>query len=172
MRIFLIGIMGSGKTTIGTKVDTEHGYNFLELGLYIVKKENKTIPEIFSSCGENTFREMERRYLREICELGGDTIISTGGGTPCTVDNMDFMNSCGVTIYLKHTPAQLSARLAVSKNPRPLIAGMNQKQIEEFAHKKLEEREPFYNQAQIIVDSPSRDGQKLINAIKYHPKFA
>ena len=92
--------MGSGKSVVGRKLSSATGLNFVDLDNYILKKEDRTINEIFDEEGEDYFRQTEHRLLKEIIEKD-DFILSCGGGTPCFFDNMTMMNRNGITIYLK-----------------------------------------------------------------------
>ena len=98
-RIFLTGYMGSGKTTLGRALAAEMGIPFIDLDHYIEKRYCKTIAQLFAEKGEEGFREVERRMLHEVGEFE-DVIISTGGGTPCFFDNIEYMNAQGTTVYL------------------------------------------------------------------------
>ena len=118
--IYIIGFMGSGKTTAGKKLASLLGWSFIDLDKRIEEYTGKTIPEIFSQNGEDYFRIIETQLLRNLKSCT-KTVISTGGGTPCYIDNMDFMIETGLTIYLKLTPAELKSRLSQSKGERPLI---------------------------------------------------
>jgi len=119
-KIYLIGFMGSGKSTTGKKLASGLGWSFVDLDKKIEEETGRKIPEIFSKQGEEYFREVERRVLRAMESLS-EVVISTGGGAPCYHDNMEHMLGNGITIYLKLTPVQLKQRLAVSKGERPLI---------------------------------------------------
>lgn len=171
MRIFLVGYMGSGKSTIGRKLSKQLQLPLIDLDHYIEEKQGMSVPEIFAQFGEAKFREFEAKYLQEAIDNNRRLVLSAGGGTPCKGDNMDRMNKAGITIYLKQSPAQLSQRLIKSKNPRPLIAGMSQEEICEFATQQLEIREPYYNKAQIVIDGSSRDVARVLEALENHPSF-
>ena len=98
-RIFLVGYMGAGKTTLGRALANELGIPFIDLDNYIEKRYCKTISQIFAEKGEEEFRNIERRMLHEVGEFE-DVIISTGGGTPCFFDNIEYMNGQGTTVFL------------------------------------------------------------------------
>jgi len=149
--IYIIGFMGSGKSTAGKKLASLLGWTFIDLDKNIEEYTGKTIPEIFSQNGEDYFREIEALLLRKI-QSHTDTIISTGGGTPCHSGNMDFMLSTGLTIYLKLTPGQLKSRLSKSKGERPLIKDLEPQNLQPFIEKKLAEREEWYNRSEITIE--------------------
>lgn len=149
-RIFLIGYMGSGKTTIGKLLSKQLGFTFLDMDAYIEEKYFKTISQIFEAYGETYFREIERKCLHEVA-LFENTVIATGGGTPCFFDNMDVMNATGTTVYLKYSPEELATRLSSATNKRPLIAQKQGDELLEFISKTLLTREVFYNKAQHLI---------------------
>jgi shikimate kinase len=148
-KVYIIGFMGSGKTTAGKKLAGLLGWSFTDLDRKIEEHAGMTIPEIFSGFGENYFRLVESEMLRALEGVSGH-VISTGGGTPCFSDNMDFMIATGLTIYLKLTPEQLQSRLSVSKDKRPLIHGLRGKELTDFINEKLEFREKWYNRAELV----------------------
>jgi len=146
-RIFLIGYMGSGKTTIGKILAAKMGYSFLDMDKHIEEKTFKSVSQIFAEQGEDEFRKLEKQCLHEVSKFD-KVIISTGGGVPCFFDNMEYMNAHGLTIYLKLTPDQLANRLETSRaNKRPLLAERKGEELIRFIAEALEVREPFYNQA-------------------------
>ncbi len=152
MKIFLIGFMGSGKTTIGKKLARRMQYNFIDLDDFIENKEAKKIRHIFAISGEKEFRQIEAENLR-LLEKIQDTIVSVGGGAPCYHENIEWMNQNGFTVYLKQSPEFLFTRLKSSKAKRPLIKGLKKKELYEFIVTSLEERSIYYEQAKLVVDS-------------------
>ena len=119
MRIFLIGFMGCGKSSIGEELAKSLNYSFLDLDHYIEKNEDARIVDIFNEKGEDEFRKIEHTYLKNIV-LFNNTVIATGGGTPCYFNNMEIIKHNGVSIYLKYNADTLSLRLFKNKNQRPL----------------------------------------------------
>ncbi len=156
-RIFLIGYMGSGKTSMGKLLATQLAYDFVDLDAYIEAKYHKTISQIFAEKGENKFREIERDCLRLVGEFER-AIISTGGGSPCYFHNMDYMNAHGLTIYLRLTPEQLAVRLETSRaGKRPLLADRKGEELRQFITEGLLTREPFYSQARVILSGSDEE---------------
>ena len=150
-RIFLIGYMGSGKTTVGQLLATRLGYNFIDMDTYIEEKQFKSVHQIFVELGEAKFRLLEQHCLHEIADFD-HVIISTGGGAPCFFDNMNYMNEHGISIYLKLSPEQLAVRLGDSHtNKRPLLAERKGEELLRFIREGLELREPYYSQASFCV---------------------
>lgn len=165
-KIFLIGFMGSGKSTTGRKLAACLGWSFVDLDDRIEERAGMKIPDIFSEKGEAWFREMESSVLHDLAH-GADLIVSTGGGAPCHDNNMDFMLSSGLTVYLKLTPAQLQNRLLNSKTERPLLKNINEDDLTDFISQKLREREKWYSRAAIIIDGFETDISSLISLIRH-----
>jgi shikimate kinase len=163
--IYIIGFMGSGKTTAGKKLATLLGWSFIDLDKKIEEHTAKTIPEIFSQNGETYFREIETKLLRNL-KSGYNTIISTGGGTPCHSDNMAFMLETGMTIYLQMTPGELKSRLSESKGERPLIKDLDQNELLHFIEQMLAEREKWYSKSDIIIKGIDLDMSLLLSFVK------
>lgn len=152
IRIFLIGYMGVGKTTAGKELAKSLGLEFLDLDQFIQNRFNKSISQIFEEEGENRFREIENRVLKEISEFE-NVVISTGGGTPCFFDNMQIMNDSGMTVYLKASSGLLVDRLETCKDKRPLIRDKSSEELTLFVSKNLKNRAPYYERAQIIFET-------------------
>lgn len=163
-KIFLIGFMGSGKTTVGKQLALLLHADFIDLDKLIEEKEQASISTIFERNGEQYFRERESFFLKSLA-ASGDVVIATGGGTPCFFDNMEWMNDNGVTIYLKATPKLLSDRLRKERDHRPLLRGRSDEEVLDFIHQKLSEREKFYATAQVVVGAVSLTGKKLLDAL-------
>lgn len=151
-RIFLIGYMGVGKTTIGKKLSKILHLDFIDLDKYIQNKYQRSIHQLFEERGEEGFRKIEQQALLEISTFE-NVVISCGGGTPCFFDNMDVMNEAGTTIYIRADAEELATRLTSSKTVRPVIAGKSKEELIPFIEKQLQERERYYHQADIIVDT-------------------
>ncbi|MCL1937721.1 MAG: shikimate kinase [Candidatus Azobacteroides sp.] len=151
-KIFLIGYMGAGKSTIGKCLSKQMELQFIDLDHFIENRHRKKISELFGEKGEDGFRVLERNALLEVSEFE-NVIISTGGGTPCFFDNMEIMNQLGQTIYLKASVEELADRLNVRKDDRPLIQGKELEEIKRFVAHNLVKREYWYNQARYIFDT-------------------
>ena len=160
MRIYLIGYMGCGKSTLGRKLSEHLNLQFVDMDHYIEERNHKTIPQIFEQEGEAEFRNKERKALEELSEFT-DIIIATGGGAPCFFDNIDMMNKSGKTIYLNIDPAILADRLLKSKTERPLIKGKSREELVAFIDETLKKRNEFYKQAKFQITEPDIDLREL-----------
>lgn len=160
-RIFLIGYMGAGKTTLGKAFSRELGLTFIDLDWYIEERFHKTVQQLFSERGEQGFRELERKMLHEVAEFE-DVVISAGGGTPCFFDNMDYMNACGDTVFLQVEPEVLFRRLKVAKQQRPLLANKSDEELMNFICEALQKRHPFYSQAKLLFRADELEDKSQI----------
>lgn len=160
--IFFIGYMGSGKSTLGRWLATALNLRFIDLDEYIETSYTKSVGELFDEVGETEFRNIERKALREVAKFE-DCLIATGGGTPCFFDNMDFMNAVGVTVYLRTSVAELTERLKLFRNKRPLLRQKTDEELETHIVDMLEKRAPFYQQAHFILDTETLTEENLLS---------
>lgn len=169
MKIYLIGLPSSGKTTLGKQLAHSINSKFIDMDELIEEKENKTIAEIFAQQGEEHFRKIEKQTLTEMIALEDEKqIISTGGGAPCFFDNMRQMNEDGLTVYLNVSPQELVKRLKGSGTAtRPLLQGKKEQVLEDELSKKLAQRNQFYLQAKHILEGDRLHINDLINLVKY-----
>ncbi|WP_131539283.1 shikimate kinase [Pedobacter nototheniae] len=169
MKIFLIGFMGCGKSTKAKQLANHLNCPVIDLDAEIVQATGKTIAEYFAEFGESGFRNLERETLKTF-NYPETCVVATGGGLPCFFDNMEWMNQNGATIYLHMEPAALVSRLH-NRQKRPLIKDMDDEQLLEFIKMKLQERDPFYTKAQIIVNAFDLDAEKLEAELKAKHKL-
>ena len=160
-RIIIIGYMGAGKTTVGRALAKETGMQFYDLDWYIEARMHKTVPQLFAERGEDGFRQVEHNLLHEAAEFE-DVIISSGGGTPCFFDNMEYMNAQGDTVYLKAEPDVLCAHLKMDKVKRPLLEGKSQEELRGFIADQLAQREQYYMKAKYVLDVNLLDNYEKI----------
>lgn len=167
--VYIIGFMGSGKSTTGRKLAAALRWSFIDLDRRIEEVAGKTIPRIFSEDGEDRFREIETDVLKSL-DQEKKTVVSTGGGTPCHGDNMDYMLQTGVTVYLKMTPVNLAKRLLESAGERPLLRNIPDGQLPGFIEEKLSYRDQWYGKADITVDGTSVNIELLQSIINSRSK--
>jgi shikimate kinase len=162
----MIGFMGCGKTTIGRELALRLKWSFVDLDKMVEEHAGKTIPEIFSQNGEECFREIETKVLENLKSVK-NTIVSTGGGTPCHDENMEFMLGTGLTVYLKLTPDELESRLSESRGGRPLIIDLDKGNLKVFIEKKLAEREKWYERSEIIIGGINPDIDQIVRLVRF-----
>lgn len=160
-KIFLIGFMGSGKSTHGKRLARLLNRPFIDLDHYIERKENKSIGEIFTKDGESHFRDLEKLYLNQVISRYAQSVISLGGGTPCFNDNMNTILKNGLPIYIQMSPEALFNRISNSANERPLLKGKTKEQSLDFINETLTEREKYYIKALIKVNGIDLTANKL-----------
>lgn len=148
--LFLIGFMGAGKSYLGQRLAQKHGLLFYDLDLIIETQKNKSITQLFEQLGPDIFRQIEAETLRSLEQLPPG-IVAVGGGTPCFLDNIYWMNTHGNTVYLKMSVDALLPRL-ISDNKRPLLAGKKDIELELFVRQLLKERSVYYEQSALIVE--------------------
>ena len=147
--IILIGMMSSGKSTLGKKLSRSLGYKFVDLDKLIERDQGTNISSIFSQKGEAYFREVESRILKEITP-DSSIVLASGGGTPCFFDNMEYIKNLGVSVFLDVPAADLAKRIENhGKDDRPVLSGA--KSLEAEIKRKIDERLPFYSQADFII---------------------
>ncbi len=148
--IFLIGMMGSGKSYWAQQIAATANLHWMDLDAEIEKENSMTINEIFESEGEAAFRLKEKKALYKLADYT-NIIIATGGGTPCFFDNMNWMNAHGTTIFINEPVSILVQRLQNEKAQRPLISQSSNEALQVLLDNKLAERLPWYQQAKHSV---------------------
>lgn len=160
-RIFLVGYMGAGKTTLGRALAQSLKMEFIDLDWYIEGRFHKSVSELFAQQGEERFRLMEQQLLHEVAEFE-NTVISTGGGTPCHFDNMEFMCRMGKTLFLDASEKALLRRLKAGRQKRPLLRGKTDEELITYIRCSLEERLPFYRKATYRIVSDRLESHQQI----------
>ena len=152
-KIFIVGMPGSGKSTMAKYLSSETSFKYLDLDEEIELKSKKSVSKIFEIDGEESFRVLEKETLDEIIQKEEKFILATGGGTPSYDDNMEKMNENGITIFLNTSPEILIERIS-RKNKRPLFNSTN---IKEKVNKILNERIKFYKQSKYSIINNNRE---------------
>jgi shikimate kinase len=170
MIIYLIGYMGSGKTTVGKQLAKRLNYELIDLDHLFEETYNISVSCFFKKYDEDAFRQIESKLLKEV-SLKENVIISTGGGAPCFFDNMKVMKNTGAIIYLKMAVKSLVIRLLAAKEDRPLIKNLSEEELYEFIEKQLTIRSEFYEQAHLVFKGENCDVDELVGLIKLHPEI-
>jgi len=165
LKIFLTGMMGSGKSYWAKALAGMLGIQSYDLDVLIETSEERSIERIFKESGEAHFRNIESNILRSFVSKD-NFIVATGGGTPCFFDNMAWMNNEGITIWLDEPIATMVKRLIPEKAHRPLIAHLSNEELSSFLYKKRNERIQFYNQSKFILKEENITEENLLSIIK------
>lgn len=159
--IFLIGFMGSGKSTVGRRLADQLGFRFIDTDTFIETRFRQRIVDMFASLGEEVFRRRERVIIEEQMSME-DTVFATGGGLPCHGDTMELLNTSGETVYFRCSAQVLSLRLELCKRTRPTIRDKSGEELLSFTQETLAHREPIYSQAKHtfdidLIDTPEKE---------------
>jgi shikimate kinase len=157
--------MGVGKSTFGKKLARHLGYRFIDLDSIFEKKFKIRIDDFFGKYDEDLFRKLEHEILEESF-ASENTVVATGGGTPCFFDAMKKINEQGNSIYLEMSPAAIAHRLTHAKKPRPLIKNKTGDELCTLIEQKLDERKAFYEQARYTIDAISVDVKEVVELLK------
>jgi shikimate kinase len=167
MKIFLIGMPGSGKTTLGKELAAHLMVDFVDLDAEIEAQEQKSIPEIFAQHGEDYFRIVESKLLHNLAAGTTPFVMATGGGAPCFFNGMKAINASGVSIFLDVPVSELVGR--VKKNQeRPLLRSLDEKTLTEKLQTLRNQRLACYQQATIVVQDHTLD--ELLRRLKLKAK--
>jgi len=170
--VFLSGFMASGKSTIGPILANTLGWNFFDLDKLIEEKEGKKIREIFENQGEDYFRSLEKKILKEVLNLN-NYIIALGGGTIADTENLDLIKKNGLLVYLRSSPEETYKRLRFKRDRPTFLFDDEEPSKEKFLEKineLSEKREKYYSKAHVTIDTDKiRIGQtvdKLASLVK------
>lgn len=169
LKVILVGLPGSGKSTFGKQLAFALGFPYLDLDQQIEEHHELSIPEIFSRFGEGKFREWETDALSRLLHREDSFVLATGGGAPCFNDNMDLINDNGISVYLEVPLDTISQRLKASKiQNRPMFEGLDRGEITLKLKSLLAQREYFYNQAKIKLSGDDFSAELLIGELINH----
>ena len=163
MRYFLLGYMGSGKSTLGKALSAHFGVAFIDLDERVTAAIGMDIAAFIESKGELAFRKIEHTVLENLLATQEkDAVIALGGGTPVFYNHMDVLNAAGTTVFLDVSVVELSRRLEGDVQ-RPLIKGKDD--LTEFIAKHLFERRPFYSKAKHRVKGDALDLASVLECL-------
>ncbi|MCH2213745.1 MAG: shikimate kinase [Flavobacteriales bacterium] len=164
-KVFLIGFMAVGKTTIGKRLANSLGISFVDLDSEIVQRESRSINEIFEQEGESYFRKLESEILSEFCQGGQEMILSTGGGAPIHANNLERMLASGTVVWLDMDREMILNRLLQSTK-RPLVKDKSEDELRDFVSNHIEERIPFYQKAHFRFQSGNLTSERLAELVE------
>ena len=161
INIFLIGFMGSGKSTVASCLAKKYGMEIVEMDQVIVEREGMSISDIFAHKGEKYFRDVESQLLTEI-QAKQDRVISCGGGVVIREQNVKEMKKCGKVVLLNAKPETILERVKDDKN-RPLLQG---KKDVSFIGDMMEQRRPKYEKAaDFIIETDGKGAEEICKEI-------
>jgi len=148
MNIYLVGFMGTGKTSVGLILAKEKGWNFVDLDELIELKIQRRIVDIFAKDGEPYFRKIEKKILKQV-STQNKFVVACGGGVVLDKDNIKVMKKTGILVCLSATSEEILKRVLISPH-RPLL---NVAKPRERIELLLKNRQPYYMQADKIIDT-------------------
>ena len=151
MRIYLIGFMATGKSTLGQQVAEKLNVPFLDTDRMIESQTGMSVAGIFANDGEKVFRELEAEIIRQTT-ISEKALIATGGGLPCHHDNMEWMNEHGITMHLSWPDEILKAHIISLSYSRPVLADLTPEKMDEKITLLLAERKPYYEMAAMTIE--------------------
>ncbi len=157
--------MGAGKTTAAKRLANRLGWEVVDTDALFEEKYRISVDDFFQKYDEPLYRKLESEILKST-ENFNKTVISTGGGTACYFDNMDWMNQHGLTVFMRVSPASAVDRVLHSHHKRPLVRGKSEEELMEYVNWHYASRMPFYEQARITVKSENLDLESLLERIK------
>ena len=163
-RIYLVGYMGAGKSTVARRLAQRMGWEVADTDDMFEEKYKVSIQDFFQKYDEALYRRLESEVLRST-ENMENVVVSTGGGTPYYNNNMEWMNQHGLTVFLKISPQAAVNRLLHAKRKRPLAYGKSEAELSEFVQRHYGERLPIYEQARITVKAEDLDLENLMKLI-------
>jgi shikimate kinase len=167
MKVFLLGLPGSGKTTLGKKLANALNLPFIDLDKEIEKSEGKTIPDIFTEKKEDYFRQLESSVLKLWCSKPDDFVMATGGGAPCFFDNLQVINKSGKSIFLDVPASEIVKRMSrAGVEKRPLLATQGIDGLKDHIEFMRSNRIGFYKQATITLSGPVIQVSDMIEALR------
>jgi len=162
--IILVGLSGSGKTSIGRVVARELHWPFIDFDTEIEHREHATVQEIFERYGELRFRELEQELTRELVTRSG-MIMSAGGGWVLNREAVALLRQTGRIIYLRASPELLARRLATARVRRPLLDTTDPL---DTLTTMYEARRSLYEEADLVIDTEVVDRKQLIEQVRLY----
>lgn len=168
MKIYLIGLPGCGKSTLGKQLTQKLNIPFIDLDAEIEKSERMTVQEIFKLRGEPTFRKVESQLLKRLSSEEDQFVMATGGGSPVFFDNMEVMNGFGQTVFLDVPAREIASRIIKSKKEnRPLLAGLAPDELKDQIEFLRSQRINFYNQAKHKISADTILVEDILNRLQH-----
>ena len=162
MKIYLIGMPGSGKSTLGRQLAEALRLPFVDLDAEIERLEGKAITDVFSQEGEEHFREVESKVLKSWADAPKEFVMATGGGAPCFHQGIDVINASGLSVFLDVSVPELVRRLEKEEH-RPLLQDADRtRRLEELREKRL----PVYQQAHLHIANEATSFEEILQKVR------
>jgi len=166
VKLFLVGYMGCGKSTLSRKLSRRLGIRSADTDSEVERSEGASVADIFRYEGESYFREAERAAAIRLAGSDDAVIVATGGGLPVWNDNMALLNRLGTTVYLRRSAANIASRLSpYGRNKRPKLRGLSDEELVGFMAEHIAAREPFYAQAALTIDCDALTDEEIMERI-------
>lgn len=162
--IWLVGMMGAGKSEVGARLAARLGRPFVDTDVEIERRTGLSIAEIFAKRGEPAFRQLEREAIERVAN-GAEAVVALGGGAIAQPDAARLLAARGTVVYLRARPATLAKRIG-PRSARPLLAGLDAAGRRRRLTALLSEREPHYESAHIAVDTDGLDPDEVAARIE------
>ena len=167
MKVFLIGLPASGKTTIGLELSSILDLAFIDLDREVEREEGMSIQRIFEEHSEDHFRKTETGILKKYCDGPSEFVMATGGGTPCFFDNIDMMNRAGKSVFLDVPVPILAQRMKLTTlSIRPLFAHTKPEGIQDQLQRMRSQRLPYYVRSLATVSGENIKSSEVLEVIK------
>ncbi|MCS7017804.1 MAG: shikimate kinase [Cytophagales bacterium] len=163
-RIYLVGMPGCGKTTLGKLLASRMAYHFVDLDELIAEQEQMSIADLFAQKGEPYFREKEKEALHRTFKMTR-TVVATGGGTPCFYDNMEQINKHGLAVFINIPLSIIAGRIERQQQQRPLLTAQSVEDILTQLKELYQQRFPYYDQAEVAVSGTELNADYIYNKI-------
>jgi shikimate kinase len=160
--LWLVGMMGSGKTTVGEIIARRTGVEFIDTDSLIEAELDRPISSVWATEGEDAFRAVESERIRRVVAAGHDSVVATGGGVVIQPGNIELMRSSGTVVWLQADPDQLASRVAGSDD-RPLLAGWSDE--ERLAALLADRAEAYAIAAHHRVETGSKQPEEIAREV-------
>ena len=160
--IWLVGMMGAGKSAVGRALARRLSLPFVDCDLEIEKRAGCSVKEIFAREGEKGFRRLEDRFIKEIAKE--PQVVATGGGAPAQPGMADFLTEHGTMVYLRADPESLLARIGDAKT-RPMLRDLTREERIDRLKTLQREREPSYSRARVTVDTDKASVREIVGQL-------